>query len=1151
MAGTVEVITSDYPAADWAPTAKHGGAIMQSVNFEFLRPKWPELAELGGFAEQYSWTDSSSAAVKLRAFAEHLLTIIYDGYQLPKPFQANLNDLIGNDAFTQIAPSIIQKKLHALRITGNHAAHGGGASEQQVKYLLREAFDLGCWLAMTMGNVPQANLPAYQPPQPPVSKSKLQQEKKAVLEKLALAEAQMQQLLAQLEVERTRAVQAEHTAAELQATIAAGQHAVSALAFDEATTRKLIIDTMLMEAGWDIGSNGANTPTVSQEFEILYQPTDTGKGYADYVLWDNEHHDRPLAVIEAKRTSKDVHDGQTQAKLYADGLEKMTGHRPMIFYTNGFVTRIWNDAADEPPRPVYGFYARESLERRIWQRENRKPAEQLVPDGTIAGRMYQMQAVHQVVERYAAKHFAALIVQATGTGKTRVAISLSDTLIRGNWAKRILFLCDRRELRKQAHNAFKQFLPGSPRIFVTSNTSQDRDSRIYLATYPAMMKCFQSFDVGFFDLIIFDESHRSIYNRYRDLVKYFDGMKLGLTATPVSLVSRDTYTLFDCEYEDPTFFFSYEDAISYIPKCLVPFRVEMHTTPFLELGIHYSQLSQKQKAELEQQDPDAQQYDFEPGEVDKAIFNKDTNRHVLRNLMDNGIKVADGTRLGKSIIFARSHNHAVLMENIFNEMYPQYGGKFCRVIDNYDPRAEDLIDQLKDPADPLTIAVSVDMLDTGIDIPEVVNLVFAKPVYSKVKFWQMIGRGTRLCRDLFGPGKDKTGFLIFDHWKVFQFFDEKYKPADENGGNKPLLQRLFEMRLELADLGSTKADLAVYAVAREVLQKDIADLPLKSISVQEKAREVAIARQPAFLDTLDAARKGLLLGDIAPLMQWRTVAGSTLAYQFDLLLTRMQAELTRKSATFDDLKADLVNWVSTLPANLNPVKAKGEHLAKLQTTGFWATATVPALEEIRMELRGIAHFRDDTVVPPFPPKVIDVKEDPALIQRSEYKPKDRAIGFAQYRTRVEAVLTRLFASNPTLQKIKAGDGVAEDDLDALTSLVLAQEPDLNLKELTEYYPETAGHLDLAIRSIIGLDAHAVGQRFEAFVQKHPHMNSRQIRFLQLLQNHIARYGSIEIDRLYQDPFTAVDAQGPDGLFTSEEQLNELLDIIGTFAPKKH
>ena len=367
---------------------------------------------------------------------------------------------------------------------------------------------------------------------------------------------------------------------------------------------------------------------------------------------------------------------------------------------------------------------------------------------------------------------------ATGTGKTRVAVALCDALIRARWVRRILFLCDRRELRKQAYNAFKDYLPGEPRTLITADTAHDRDKRIYLATYPAMMKCYQTFDVGFFDLIIADESHRSIYNRYRDLFAYFDALQVGLTATPVQFVSRDTFGMFRCEAGDPTFNYGFAEAINHVPPYLVPFEVQTHTTPFLREGIRYSQMTREQRDKLEAEDPEPALVEYDREVVDRRVFNKDTNRLILRNLMEQGIRDGTGSRVGKSIIFARDHNHAVLLQALFDEMYPQYAGSFCRVIDHYDPRAEELIDEFKGLVDrpKLTIAISVDMLDTGIDVPGIVNLVFAKPVYSYVKFWQMIGRGTRLCPNLFGPGKDKTHFLIFDHWGNFEWFGLRWTP---------------------------------------------------------------------------------------------------------------------------------------------------------------------------------------------------------------------------------------------------------------------------------------------------------------------------------------------------------------------------------------
>ena len=435
----------------------------------------------------------------------------------------------------------------------------------------------------------------------------------------------------------------------------------------------------------------------------------------------------------------------------------MHGQRPVIFYTNGYDIWMWDDVLGYPPRKVFGYYSKDSLQYLVnFQRKARKPLNSLEPNATIVNRLYQIEAIKRVSERFTDGHRKALIVQATGTGKTRVAIALAELLIRAGWVKRVLFLCDRRELRKQAKNAFGDFLSEPIRI-VSSRVNQAASERIFLATYPAMQKVFQSFDVGFFDLIIADELHRSIYNVYGDMFHYFDCLQIGLTATPVDYVSRNTFSLFGCEGQLPTANYDLEQAVK--EGFLTPFEVFEHTTQFLREGIRLDILTKEQIQQLEEQGEDPAQYDFSSEQIDKIIYNKDTNRAILRNLMENGLRDVTGQLPGKSIIFARNHQHAVLMRQLFDEMYPQYGGRFCQVIDNYDPRAEQLIDDFKGDGNnsDLTIAISVDMLDTGIDIPEILNLVFAKPVRSPVKFWQMIGRGTRLKEDLFGPGQRQEG----------------------------------------------------------------------------------------------------------------------------------------------------------------------------------------------------------------------------------------------------------------------------------------------------------------------------------------------------------------------------------------------------------
>jgi type I restriction enzyme R subunit len=1118
---------------------------MESVNFEFLRkrPDWQPLADLAGFAERYARPDPVAALVKLRSFGEVLVYWIYDSLKLPRPLRPTLNDLLAKAPFQSVTPRVVLAKLHALRKEGNRAAHGEAIDVPTALWLLKEAFDLGCWLHLTYGGGSKADLPIYAEPTVEGGTAAAPTVKRAILEKLAAQEAQMQKLLEELEAVRSKAQAAELSLGEQQQALTAATQAADTLSFDEATTRRVLIDVLLGEAGWNVGKNGASTEEVRQELPVEHQPTPSGKGAADYVLFGEDG--KALAVIEAKKAAIDSEAGRTQARCYADGLEKQYGVRPFLFYTNGYDLWFWNEAANEPPRKVYGFHSKDSLEYLRFQLTEREPRAKVAPAPGIIDRLYQHEAVKKVVERFAEKKRKALLVQATGTGKTRVAVALCDALIRAKWARRILFLCDRRELRKQANNVFKEFLPGEPRAFITSGTAHERDKRIYLATYPAMMKCFQTFDVGFFDLIIADESHRSIYNRYRDLFEYFDAHQVGLTATPVKYFNRNTFEMFEDENDDPTFNYEYSQAVD--DRFLVHFEVETHTTPFLREGIKYSKMSKEQQEQLEADDPDPASVEYDPEAVDQRVFNKDTNRLILRNLMERGIKDTTGSRVGKTIIFARNHNHAVLLQNLFEEMYPQYGGNFCRVIDNYDPRAEELIDDFKGQGTnpELTIAISVDMLDTGIDVPEIVNLVFAKPVYSYAKFWQMVGRGTRLCPNLFGPGKHKTQFLIFDHWMNFEFFDEPITKAEPPAA-KSLMQQVFEARIRLAEAALAAQDQSAFQLAVSLIGKDIAALPERSIAVREKWKEVKSVSRPEVLQQFDAATKAVLLQHVAPLMQWVNISGHEEAHEFDRLVCQLQTERFKGSSRFDDFKAELINEVSQLRVNLTQVAVKVPVISKVKSADFWATATVQSLEEIRNELRGVMRYRLPPAGPSSLPKVLDIKEDEALVERKRHVPKLEGLELVAYRNRVIKVLTDLFDANPTLQKIKARQPVAEADLQALVSLVLTQDPSLDLTDLMEYYPETAGHLDVAIRGIIGLDAQEVEARFLEFVEKHK-LNSHQVKFLDLLKDYIRKYGSIEVTDLYEPPFTLLHSDGLDGVFDNE-LATELLTVIGGFAP---
>ncbi len=1128
---------------------------MKSMNFEFLRATRPQLADLAAFAEEYAHPDPSSAIVKLRTFAEQATLSLYQSMGVPIPYDDSFFNLLTDDSFKRAVPKPVLDTLHLIRTTGNKGAHGKTVQTSDILPILQDAYKFAQWIYLSHDGGERAELKSFQAP-PVGGYAELEEkvrerEREKVLRRLAEKEAETQKLLEELEAARAKAAAAEKTEEELAALKEKGRTNLDFLEFDEASTRKRLIDGLLRKAGWDVGDNGANTDEVGQEIEVSDQPTSSGKGYIDYVLWDDEQK-RALAVVEAKKTAHDANKGRTQAKCYADGIEKRFGERPIVFYTNGFEIWIENEVDGEPPRQLYDFYAKESLQKVFNRRKIHKAPDSVPHNPEIVNRMYQVEALKRVTEDFRDKQRKALIVMATGTGKTRVAVALCDILNQANLCKRVLFLCDRVELRKQAYGAFKKFTPSLSSAFVNARTAEDRNKRIYLATYPAMMKCYQNFDPGFFDIIIADESHRSIYNRYRMLFIYFDALMVGLTATPVDMMNRNTFKLFERPDKDPTANYDLKKAVE--ENYLVPFRVFKHTTQFLRDGIKYADLTEKQREALEDQDDDPEAFHVSSGQIDKAVFNKDTNRAIIRNLMENGIRETTGTHPGKTIVFARNHNHAILLEKLFSEMYPQYGGDFCRVIDNYDPRADKLIDDFKADDKRLTIAISVDMLDTGIDVPDVVNLVFAKPIFSKIKFWQMIGRGTRLCPDLFGPGEDKTEFFIYDHWGNFERFDVKGYQDREETRSKSLLETLFETRVELAATALEKMERPIFEASIDLILKDIRDLPETSVPIREKYRQMKTAEHRETLLQFGENTKELLLADIAPLMQWRDASGESEAFRFDLLVTRIQVELLKGSASFDGLRDEVINQVNGLRKNLNQVQAKANMIKQINAPDlqFWQAPVYTELEDMRTQLRGIMKFRQKDSRTKPDPKVYDIPEEEALMVAEEYEPQSlEGMDMIHYRNRVEAVLRRLEVENPTLRKIKRGQPVTEKDLDDLIKLVLVQDSMVDLNLLKEFFPDTAGHLDFAIRRIIGMDAEAVEVMFSDFVEKYSaSLSSQQIQFLSMLKNHIRKFGAIQLDELYKAPFTTIHAESVDGIFNDNQQINFLFNVIDRFKPQQ-
>ena len=1116
---------------------------MKSQNFEFIRAGNEALANLGGLAEAVIFIDPGSALTRLRNFAEEVTKSIYEEENLPRHPQASFSELLRDRIFEGCVNASLLHQLNYLRIQGNETAHGAEGNLRNACSVLGIAYQLAMYMAIKYYDIRKNDIPPFKDIKDPTEELKTL--KKSVVDyknDLDQQKKQLEEALEDLDKERTKNSDKipEPAPQDVVKRQQESKQVADSLQWDEAKTREMMIDKMIVNAGWEL----KNKDVVGQEIELDCPENPSGKGYADYILWGDNG--QPLAVIEAKRASNEnLQAGREQARLYADACERMGYDRPVIFYTNGYETFIWDDTQYNTYRRVYGIYSKDSLEYLIYQRTYRdKDLEKNNPDLSIAGRPYQIEAIKKVAHHFQEQSRKALIIQATGTGKTRVAIAISELLLRSSWAKRVLFLCDRKELRVQADEAFKEHLSSEPRCVIGETNIIDTTARIYIATYPGMMNRFAQIDVGFFDLIIADESHRSIYNKYGDIFEYFDALQLGLTATPVKFISRNTFSMFGCKDTDPTFEFGLDKAIYNDPPYLVPYKAKDLTTEFLREGIHYNDLTDEQKKQLEEDlgYEEAINTTIAGKDIGRKIFSEDTDRIILENLINNGIKDSTGSLVGKTIIFAQRQDHAEHLEQLFCDLYPQYGAKVCKVIHNAIPKVDSLIKEFKKGDNDFRIAISVDMLDTGIDVPEIVNLVFAKPVKSHVKFWQMIGRGTRLRPNLFGPGKDKTEFRIFDHYSNFQYFDEEYKEP-EDAGSKSLLQTTFEARVELVQAALKQNHAPAFDVAIEMIRADINDLTDDSIAVKRELRTVHKLQQTEQLKEIDAATLNILENTIAPLMSSRVLKDKH-ATQLDRLIAQIQRCMIEQASCFEDGRDQLIEDLNQLAVNIQAVRNKDAIIQKVQTASFWQDATIESLEDARKQLRGIMKYRKSHNSSLYGTSATSTKDsDVVEIEREIYLAGENEA--LEYRKRLKAVLDEMINANPVLQKIRNGEAIAKTEMEQLTSTILTSYPGLNLVVLNEFYGRTADNLYLTLREIIGLNPKAVEQQFTEFLHNHPGLTSDQVTFMNMLREYLAQHGTITIDKLYEAPFDRLSHEGIDGVFEHKD-VDDLIGILRPF-----
>lgn len=927
----------------------------------------------------------------------------------------------------------------------------------------------------------------------------------------------------------------------------------------EAQTRSELIDQQLALAGWDV-----KDPTqVVEEFDILTALPDgvaeprtpyEGHQFSDYVLLGKDR--KPLAVIEAKKTSRDAAIGREQAKQYCYHIRKQLGcELPFCFYTNGHELHFW-DLENAPPRRVVGFPTRDDLERFAYIRRNRKPLTHEFINTSIAGRDYQIRAIRAVLEGIEQKRRDFLLVMATGTGKTRTCIAMVDALMRAGHAEKVLFLVDRIALREQALAAFKEHMPNEPRWPNVGEKLITTDRRVYVATYPTMLNIIrddaQYLSPHFFDFIVVDESHRSIYNTFGEVLAYFKAITLGLTATPTDIIDHNTFQLFHCEDGIPTFAYTYEEAVNNVPPYLCNFQVMKIQTKFQMEGISKRTISLEDQKKLILQGKEVEDINFEGTQLEKQVINKGTNTLIVREFMEESIKDANGVLPGKTIFFCATKAHARRMEEIFDKLYPQHHGELAKVLVSDDPRVYGkggLLDQFTNNDMP-RIAISVDMLDTGIDVREIVNLVFAKPVYSYTKFWQMVGRGTRLL-ETSKPKPwclEKEVFLILDCWDNFEYFKLKPK-GKELKPQLPLPVRLVGLRLDKIEKANDRGQPDIAAREITKFRVQIAVLPKESVVIKEAAAALARLDNDNFWISLSHDRLEFLRTDIKPL--FRTVSEAdfkAMRFERDLLEYSL-AVLNEDKEQAETIKEGIVEQISELPLSVSFVKQEEALIRAAQTSHYWAKADEDAFDDLVAKLGPLMKFRERSTGQG--QTHLDLADELHKKEWVEFGPQHEAVSITRYREMVESLIAELTAHNPVLQKIRNGEAVSSEEAAELAELLHEEHPHITEDLLRQVYKNRKARFIQFIRHILGIEVlksfpDEVSATFDRFIRAHTTLSSRQMEFLNLLKGFIIEREKVEKKDLINAPFTVIHPQGIRGVFSPVE-INEILQLTERLA----
>jgi type I restriction enzyme R subunit len=1128
-------------------------------NFAFLAAEFPSVHETAVEAERQASVSPTAAAFFAGKTVEIAVKWAFKSDpNLKLPYQDNISALLHEPSFRKAAGEAVFAKARYINTLRNRAVHEEKTiSPGDASGAVKELFHVCFWLARTYARKAK---PADGLAFDPSALSRRDEVLKKAFVQLKAQQAELDAKNGELTRLLTDKQNIDEELKQLRAAVAAARKAAETRPdthnYNEAETRDRYIDLLLREAGWALDKPD------DTEFRVEGMPNNEGAGFVDYVLWGADF--KPLGLVEAKRTRKDARQGQQQAKLYADRLEARFGQRPVIFYSNGYEHWIWDDSR-YPPRQIGGFYKRDELELVIQRRTGRKKLGSEAINRKIVERPYQHRAIRNVARSFEQDgERKALLVMATGSGKTRTVIALVDLLMRAGWVKRALFLADRVALVNQAAGAFKAHLPdAAPVNLVTERTSE---GRVFLSTYPTMMNLIDGkqegkskFGPGHFDLIVIDEAHRSVYQRFRAIFEYFDSFLVGLTATPKDEIDKNTYSLFDLEDGVPTDAYSLDEAVT--DGWLVPPKAISVPLKIVRSGLRYDDLSDEEKDQWdmlewgEDEIPDS----VEAAEVNKRLFNEDTVDRVIAYLMQNGIKVEGGDRLGKTIIFAKNQAHAQFIEARFNAAYPNLAGHFARVITHQTGAyAQTLIDDFSKKTKAPHIAISVDMLDTGIDVPEIVNLVFFKQVRSKTKFWQMMGRGTRLCPDLFGPGQHKEFFRVFDYCQNLEFFGANPE-LKEAGSARSLSERLFAARIDLVRAldekshqldGLSEGQQAPYAAGEEsppseaviqagalkTLQDTVTGLNPENFLVRQRRRAVEKYREPKAWIPIDDEKRKELVEEIAPLPTERGPSGTEEAKRFDLLMFSLQLALLKGSKRFDTLRKQLLEIASALEdqTGIPAIARQAVLIEEIQTDLWWEGVTVPPLELVRLRLRDLVQHieksRRAIVYSNFADEIGEGVEHEL--------PQIGEADFARFKQKARHFL-KAHEDHIVIHKLRQGKPLTPTDLGELEKMLL----DAGVGEAgdIERARKTSQGFGRFVRSIVGLDRTAVREAFGEFLAEGV-ATATQIEFINMVIEHLTDQGVMDPALLYEPPFRDVAPTGPEHLF-DEEKVTRLFTKI--------